>query len=201
MIYSRMLYTEHENPENEDNEGGYTVFSTQQSLGINYIPLNVVCMQKFAVLWEGTPDTRVIDLIEQAIVMQQLSPVKVLHASKGTLFIAYDVRLDGELLEDFEEAWGDIASGVLYDSWTTVFIKEGNVGQGSDGGRLFRKYVPGILAANVLGITGYTADMFLFWEDWKAENIDYGAEPMERGILPDDPYDFGFSDDVKFEDQ
>jgi hypothetical protein len=54
---------------------------------------------------------------------------------------------------------------------------------------------------DILGITGYTADMFLFWEDWKSENIDYGAEPMERGILPEDPYDFGFSDDVKFEDQ
>lgn len=64
MIYSRLLYTEQENPANEHNEGGYTVFSTQQQLDINYIPLDVVCMRKLAVLWEGIPDARVINFIE-----------------------------------------------------------------------------------------------------------------------------------------
>lgn len=196
MIFSRLLYTEHEHPANEDNGGGYTVFRTQQSLDINYMPLDVVCIQKFAVLWEGKPDTRVIDLIEQAIIMGQLSPVKVLHASKGTLFIAYDAQLNGEKFEGFEEAWGDIASCVMYDSWTTVFIKDRNVGQGFDGCRLFGAYVPEILATNELGITGYTADMFLFWDEWKPENISYGSEPRESGLLPDDPD--SFEDDIKF---
>lgn len=186
MIYSRMLYTEHQNPPNEYGEGAYTVFSTQQSMDINCMPYGDVCMQKFAVLWEGKPDTRVIDLIEQAIVMMKLSPVKLLHASKGTLFIAYDSELDEEQLEEFQEAWGDIASGVLYDSWTTVFIKDKNVGHGLDGGRLFRKYVPGILAADELGITEYTSDMFLFCEEWRPENIDFGIDLQGRPEITDD---------------
>lgn len=32
MIYSRLLYTEHEHPHNENGEGAYTIFSTQQTL-------------------------------------------------------------------------------------------------------------------------------------------------------------------------
>ena len=80
MIYSRLLYIEHEHSHDEHGEGGYTVFSTQQSKGINFMPLDVLSMQTFAVLWWDTPDTRVIYLIEMAIITGELSPVKLLHA-------------------------------------------------------------------------------------------------------------------------
>lgn len=56
MIYSRLLYTEHEQPHNDDCEGAYTIFSTQQLFGPDCVPLDVTGIQKFAVLWEGQPD-------------------------------------------------------------------------------------------------------------------------------------------------
>ena len=81
--YSRLLYTEHEQPHNDDGEGAYTIFSTPQLFGADCVPLGDMSVQKFAVLWEGQPDTRVIDLIEQSIMLTILSPVRLLNASKG----------------------------------------------------------------------------------------------------------------------
>lgn len=179
MIYSRLLYTEHEQPHDEYGEGGYTVFSTQQSKGINFMPLDVSSVQKFAVLWWNTPDTRVIHLIEEAIITEQLSPVKLLHASKGTLVIVYDSNLANEHYEDFKASWEDIASYALYDSWTALLIKESEIAFDFDGGRLFRTYAPEILATNTLGIVEFTPHMFLFWDEWKPENI-FGEGYLEE---------------------
>lgn len=115
MIYSRLLYTEHEQPHNDDGEGAYTIFSTQQLFGADCMPLEAVCIQKLAVLWEDQPDTRVIDLIEQSIILVILSPVKLLHASEGMLVVVYDSTLVGENFELFHLAWAKIAAGVMYD--------------------------------------------------------------------------------------
>ena len=180
MIYSRLLYTEHEHPHNEHGEGGYTVFSTQQSKGINFMPLDVLSMQTFAVLWWDTPDTRVIYLIEMAIIKGQLSPVKLLHASKGTLVIVYDDDLANEKYGDFKAAWDDIASYALYDEWNAIVIKESEIAFDLDGGRLFRKYAPEILAANTLGIVEFTSDMFLFWDEWDPRDILGELDPEEE---------------------
>ncbi|VVP58897.1 hypothetical protein PS838_05964 [Pseudomonas fluorescens] len=180
MIYSRLLYTEHEHPHNEHGEGGYTVFSTQQSKSINFMPLDVLSMQTFAVLWWDTPDTRVIYLIEMAIITGQLSPVKLLHASKGTLVIVYDDDLADEKYGDFKAAWDDIASYALYDEWNAIVIKESEIAFDLDGGRLFRKYAPEILAANTLGIVEFTSDMFLFWDEWDPRDILGELDPEEE---------------------
>lgn len=116
MIYSRWLYTEHEQPHNDDGEGAYTIFSTQQLFGVDCMPLEVVCIQRFVVLWEGQPDTRVIDLIEQSIALAVLSPVKLLHAFKGMLVVVYDSVLVGETYKLFHLAWAKIAAGALYEN-------------------------------------------------------------------------------------
>jgi hypothetical protein len=137
-------------------------------------------MQKFAVLWWDSPDTRVIYLIEMAIITGQLSPVKLLHASKGMLVIVYDDDLADEKYEDFKAAWDDIASYALYDSWTAILIKEREIAFDLDGGRLFRKYAPEILATNTLGIIKFTSDMFLFWDAWKPEDILGEHNPEEE---------------------
>lgn len=195
MIYSRLLYTEHEHPHNEHGEGAYTIFSTQQTRNVNSLPLSAVCIQKFAVLWEGRPDTRVIDLIEESIVKGVLAPVKLLHASEGTLFIAYDSMLDDGHYEGFVNAWADIASGALYDCWTPLFIVDLKVTNRVESCRLFRNYAPEILENNVLGITDFTSDMFLFWDEWDPENI-FGSEPQEGSMARCD-FD-SFDDDIKF---
>lgn len=180
MNYSRVLYTEHEQPHNKNGEGGYTVFSTQQSKGINFMPLDVLSTQTFAVLWWNSPDTRVIHLIEKAIIEGQLSPVKLLHSSKGTLVIVYDDDFSDEKYGDFKAAWDDIASYALYDEWNAIVIKESEIAFDLDGGRLFRKYAPEILAANTLGIVEFTSDMFLFWDEWDPRDILGELNPEEE---------------------
>ncbi len=42
MIYSRWLYTEHEQPHHDDGEGAYTIFSTQQLFVADCMALDVV---------------------------------------------------------------------------------------------------------------------------------------------------------------
>lgn len=169
--YSRLLYTEHEQPHNDDGEGAYTIFSTQQLFGPDCVPLDVTGIQKFAVLWEGQPDTRVIDLIEQSIILNLLSPVKLLNASKGMLVVVYDDVLVGESFELFHLGWEEIAAGVMYDDWTVLLIKDVAAGLGFDGGRIFRKFVRDILDDNEIGIFEFTPEMFLFNDDWTSEKV------------------------------
>lgn len=179
MIYSRFLYTEFEQHHNDDGEGAYTIFSTEQLFGPDCIPLDVTGIQKFAVLWEGHPDTRVIDLIERAIILNLLSPVKLLNASKGTLVIVYDDVLVGENLGLFHLGWAEIAAGVKYDQWAVLLVKNTSAGLGRDGGRIFRQFAREILDNNELGIAEFTPDMFLFKDDWAPENI-FGPPPGEE---------------------
>ncbi|MDZ4300189.1 MAG: hypothetical protein U1C13_00880 [Pseudomonas sp.] len=178
MIYSRWLYTEHEQPQNDDGEGAYTIFSTQQLFGADCMPLEVVCIQRFAVLWEGQPDTRVIDLIEQSITLAVLSPVKLLNASKGMLVIVYDSTLVGETYELFQLTWAKIAASAMYENWTVLLIKDADAGYGFDGGRIFRQFARDILDNSDIGITEFTREMFLFKEDWSPENI-FGPPPLD----------------------
>lgn len=198
MIYSRWLYTEHEQPHNYHGEGAYTIFSTQQPIDVNFMPLDVVCIQRFAVLWEGQPDTRVIDLIEQSIILAKLSPVKLLNASKGTLLVVYDSRLLGEKYEMFQDAWEEIASGVMFDDWTVLLIKDTEAGFGFDGGRIFRQFAREILDNNEIGITDFTPNMFLFKDDWAPEKVfgpDFREEAEARAKQLRDGPDL-FDDDL-----
>ena len=68
---------------------------------------------------------------------------------------------------------------MLYDSWTALFIKDSEVDRAPDSGSLFRDYACSILATNEIGITDYKPDMFLFWDDWKPEDI-YGPDFLEK---------------------
>ncbi|MCY1449408.1 hypothetical protein D9M71_661410 [compost metagenome] len=143
------------------------------------MPLDLVCIQKFAVLWEAQPDTRVIDLIEQSIVLAILSPVKLLNASEGMLVVVYDSALVGENFKLFHLAWEKIAAGVMYDEWTVLLIKDTDAGHGFDGGRIFRTFARSILDNNEIGITDFTSDMFLFKDEWSPENV-FGPSSFEE---------------------
>lgn len=179
MIYSRLLYTEHEQPHNADGEGAYTIFSLLQLFSPECVPLDDWMLQKFAVLWEGNPDTRLIDLIEKSILLTILSPVKLLNASKGMLVIVYDSVLVGENYMLFSLTWEKLAAEVMYDEWTTLFIKDTDAGNGLDGGRIFRQYVRDILDNNEIGLVEFTPDMFLFNDEWSPENV-FGPPPTEE---------------------
>lgn len=171
MIYSRLLYTEYEQAPNENGEGSYTIFSTQQTLDVNFVPLDVVCIQEFAVLWDEPRDVRLIALIEQSIVIAQLSPVKLLHATEGVLTIVYDSNLVGEALDDFHEIWEELADDVIDDLWTVNLIKDIDTDSHCDSSRPFRQYAPGVLTNNSLGITSFTSDMCFFKDEWKPRGL------------------------------
>ena len=117
-------------------------------------------------LWDGKPDTRVINLVEQAIVRDVMAPVRLLHAHEGMLTVVF--KYEGEELdiEAFRLAWEDIGSGVLLDCWTVEVIEECVVGHLLFGGCLFRKYAPEIMATHNLGMSFYTKDDFLFNDEW-----------------------------------
>lgn len=130
-------------------------------------------------LWEVSPDTRVIDLIVQSIVLAKLSPVKLFNASNEMLVVVYDSQLLGEKYERFHNAWEEIASGVMFDDWTVLLIKDTEAGSGFDGGRVFRKFARDILDNNELGITVFTSAMFLFKADWTPEKV-FGPSFREK---------------------
>ena len=178
MIYSRLLYTEHEDPPGENGEGAFTIFSTQQINDRHLNLIDEVCSRTFAVLWDTVKDTRIIDLIERAIVQGVLSPVKLLHAPKGTLMFVYDHRIAQSVKEDLEEAWQDLAGAVMYDEWTAELIPDSKAGSLACGGRILRQNGPTILL-NDLGITEFTRDMFLFAEEWTPEVV-FGPDAKPR---------------------
>ena len=138
-------------------------------------------------LWEGQPDTRLIDLIEQAIILTILSPVKILNASKGTLVIVYDSKLVGKNYMLFRMTWEKIAAEVMHDEWTALFIKDTDAGLGLDGVRIFRKFSRGILDNNLIGIVEFTPDMFFLKDDWTEEAMFGSGEQQYSGDeLPPD---------------
>ncbi|WP_367237303.1 hypothetical protein VXM67_19370 [Pseudomonas sp. Rh2] len=171
MIYSRFLYTEYEQPHDEDGEGGFTVFSTPQSLGAHATDEQRVGFLNFAVLWDGEPDTRVIYLAEQAIVRDVMAPVRLLHAHEGTLTVVYDSECEDLDYDALKTAWEDIGSGVQLECWTVEVIEECVVGHLLFGGRLFRKYAPEIMASGNLGMSFYTEENFLFADNWSEDEM------------------------------
>lgn len=142
MIYSRLLYTELSTRTMKNGEGAYTVFTTQHKIDVMGGLLPTLGLQKFAVLWQGIPDTRIIQLTEKSIVADSLSPVRLVRASKGMLTAVYNHRLAGNALHDFLHIWEVIADGVEYDSWTLEAIADTQVGKNLAGGRLFRAHAP-----------------------------------------------------------
>ncbi|MBX6690041.1 hypothetical protein I8746_10545 [Pseudomonas sp. USTB-Z] len=171
MIYSRFLYTEFEQPHNDDGEGGYTIFSTPQPLGVYATDEQCVGFLNFAVLWDGEPDTRVIYLAEQAIVRDVMAPVRLLHAHEGMLTVVYKTEGEEFDFDALKTAWEDIGSGVQLECWTVEVIEECVVGHLLFGGRLFRKYAPEIMASGNLGMSFYTEEDFLFADDWSEDEM------------------------------
>ncbi|MGM3216540.1 hypothetical protein ACSQ5K_15165 [Pseudomonas sp. PhalM4] len=114
--------------------------------------LDMACMQRFAVLWNGSVNSKIIHLIEQAIVSEQLSPVIMLHEFDGVLLVAYHHELQGERLEIFHEAWAELVTETMPTAAAIVFLEARWVALGLDGGKVFRKYALDVLTSYELGI-------------------------------------------------
>lgn len=204
MIYSRALQIEFEHAPYEEGEGAYTVFNVIQPLLINRKPANEIMLQSFAILWTGSPDTRLIAMVEEALITGVLPAVKLLHASKGSLCVVYNKKLQGKDYNRFQDAWTDIALGVWYDEWTAEFVNEDDVSSSWDGGRLFRTFAPVILDKHDLGIKPFTGEMFLHHDDWTPDKIIYchdreNLTDDQLELVDSDPFP-GFEDGIPHPD-
>jgi len=199
MIYSRFLHTEFEQAPNDDREGAYSIFSTQQSINYDLTHLKTTHIQTFAVLWDDSIDTRLINLIEKSIIQRALSPVKLLHVSKGTMMVVFDKNISLEIRQKLDEIWQDLSARALYDDWTAELISEAEVENATSGGPALRTYAQAILKHHDLGIKEFTLEHFLFADEWTPEAV-FGHGVRNRPVRDqrevDDP-DW-FEDDIAF---
>lgn len=193
MIYSRLLHTAEEQPHNEDGEGGYTIFNNLQILDVDDMCECSYGIQQFAVLWDGEFDPRIIYSIERAIIIDQFSPVILLHATEGTLTVVHRSDLESYDYEEFTATWEAMAAAAPWDYWTLEMIRACDVFDGLQGGRLLRCYAPEILNSRPLGVMNFTEDMTLIDTDWEdgpepdlQEQDDDVGEPPEWLKIDDD---------------
>jgi hypothetical protein len=177
MTYSLALQTVHEQPANSDGSGAYTVLSVIQPFNLKLKKSKSVCIQKLAILWKDTVDTRLIAIVEKALIAGVLPPVKALYAAKGDLNIIYNSEFNGDDLPKFYEKWSRLASGAWYDEWAAIFFSEHEVAQNI--GNSFFVDIREILDRHDFGIQPFTEEMFLFHDDWTPENI-FGSDYVEE---------------------
>lgn len=194
MNYSRALKVEHEKPTDNKSEDAYTIFSLTQPYTLDFRKANKVCIQTLGVLWGKHDDTRLIWMIEQALIDGVLPPVKLLEASKGTLNVVYDSHLSRRNYLRFEKAWTELASGAWYDCWTADFFNELQTPSSISGGRIFRDHAPDILRRHYLGIQEFTGEMFLHHHEWRelgdklsiSEPTESSAKDRDFDLIDDD---------------
>lgn len=160
MIYSRMLHTEHDCPNLYDG-GAHTIFCTPQANDMNNTMLDMMCLQRFAVLWNWSINPSIIHLVEQAIFSEKLSPVLMLHEYLGILIVVYNHHLQGETLDTFQKVWTELVLQAMPMVETIVFLAPECVAVGLDGGEVFRKHALNVLTSNELGIVPFTPEMRL----------------------------------------
>ncbi|MNH83318.1 hypothetical protein D3C87_1243070 [compost metagenome] len=174
---SRLFFAEHDAVSREDGELVYSVYSTLQHRTINLELREQPGVQRFAVLWdrEGV-DNRVFETIERAIIKQVLSPVSIIHYTKGCLAIVLNQDHDIKNLQEFIDTWQDIAGYAIWEDWTLSCFESRDLTHLMEG-RILREYAKNILSAEDLGIVDYNYNMFLYKESWSQEPITDSQQP------------------------
>lgn len=171
----------------------YTVVSHLQFLDHDLKRRQYVGLQRLAIIWSSDQDTRIIDIIERAIVEQVLSPVKLFHASEDCLEIVIDKRLSIESWTVFISMWEEPACSAIMEAWTLKAFPEHVLAHSLDAGRIIREYSSKILESQNLGGVDYSPGMFLFDEEWSFNNLDIGCG--EAGGSNDEKRFLGEQDD------
>ncbi|SDG12389.1 hypothetical protein [Phytopseudomonas seleniipraecipitans] len=166
MIYSRLIYTEHEQRPNEKNEGDFTIFSTQQSLDINLNRLPDICIQTFAVLWDLHDVTHLVYLIERAIILGVLSPVKIVRDYQGALTVVCDQETTDAKLEAVATAWNLIAKETGWPYREVQLISEAADCMLPGGDLLLKDIAHQISEHHELGIKEFSSDLLIVADDW-----------------------------------
>lgn len=197
---SRFFFAEHDLLDRKDGRLVCSIYSTHQHMDASGGYRLSVGIQTFAVLWEsdGT-DSRLFNVIEEAIACDVLAPVQLIHHSKGLLTLLVDPSFR-QITGQFEEFWRCIATNVICDSWELRILCEQDI-QPSIEGRRFREYAQSILAAEKLGIEDISLDHFLFREEWDQVMEDIASSQRAEPEMNDGQSAFYSSDNDKLDDE
>lgn len=193
---SRFFFSEHDLLDRKTGRLVGSIYSTHQFMDSCTNFRMSTAVQTFAVLWDsdGT-DTRVFNVIEEAIAFEVLSPVLLIHHSEGLLTLLVDPAFRG-LTDRFEEAWQLIAANVICDSWGLRILHPQDIKPHTEG-RQFREFAESILGAEALGIEDISRKHFLFKDEWEKVMNDIANSQQSEPEANGDQSAFDFSTDHK----
>jgi len=162
MIYSRFLYTESKGSiASAQDETEYLIFSTPQahtpSLGFR----KSVGLQRFAVLWNGELDSKVITIIEEALIARMFSPIKVLQIDNGRLDIVIDQDLNEEKLRAFVFALDALVRKISEKKWILVVCSDNLKSTNPEKASVQERYNDTFIRSAEIGILDYSPELSL----------------------------------------
>ena len=162
MIYSRFLHTECQGSlASGQDDTQYLIFSTPQShtpaLGFR----KTVGLQRFAVLWNGEFDSKVITIIEEALTARMLSPIKVIQIDNGRLDIVIDQDLNEEKLRVFVFALDALVRKISEKKWILVVCSDNLKSTDPEKARVLESYNDPIIRSAGIGILDYSPELSL----------------------------------------
>ncbi|MBK5479414.1 hypothetical protein JFU04_25425 [Pseudomonas sp. TH21] len=120
MNYSKFFHTEYDEqaPVGKIGRGShYSVLSTLQLRDEHLNFLDETKVQRIGVIWDEDHDTRIIEVLERALVTGILSPVQFIGERKGGVTIIVDKNNAQAKGADFLRKWEKICMSVDCDSW------------------------------------------------------------------------------------
>lgn len=162
MIYSRFLHTESQGSiAFAQDETQYLIFSTPQSHTPSLGFRKSVGLQRFAVLWNGEFDSKVITIIEEALIARMLSPIKVLQIYNGRLDIVIDQDLNEEKLRAFVFALEALVRKISEKKWILVVCSDNLKSTDPENASVLERYNNPIIRSAEIGILDYSPELSL----------------------------------------
>jgi len=123
--YSTLFNTVHDQHEPTVDIGRgahFSILSTAQWLDMQLIPMARAVVQRIAIIWDEGHDTRIIPMLEAALINGIISPVLFVGERKGSVTLMLD--MGSPLIKDpeFIQAWQKICYGPDDDHWSLTII-------------------------------------------------------------------------------
>jgi hypothetical protein len=162
MIYSRFLHTESQGSiACAQDETQYLIFSTPQSHTPSLGFRKSVGLQRFAVLWNGEFESKLITIIEEALIARMLSPIKALQIENGRLDIVIDQDLNEEKLKAFVFSLDALVRKISEKKWFLVICSDNLNSANSEKASVVEKYNNPIIRSAEIGILDYSPELSL----------------------------------------
>ncbi|MDY7566841.1 hypothetical protein QN400_07210 [Pseudomonas sp. RTC3] len=160
MDYSKYFHTEYDEtaPIGKIGRGAhYSVLSALQARDEHLNVLDTPKIQRIGLIWDEDHDTRIIEVLEDALVSGILSPVKFIGERKGGVTIIVDEDNPQAKTPEFHRKWESICSSVDGDFWSfnikTIVTDTGYIIHTSN--QLIRTYLTNINNLWSIGLHDY----------------------------------------------